>query len=270
VALFIAGSALLAKSPVNEPTGLAVYAFNRPNLDWKVQSSKHFRIYYLPGSTAEHQIDTLLVQNEESLASHLELLKAPEYNRVIDLFYFDTRHQIEEIVTKPFRALADAESMTVLAVRNDEDIARDAHEIMHVVSFDLWGEWDRRNELAWLSEGLATYADKPCSGYEMSVLAAHILKNTKDSVPLGSLATKFREYPEMIGYIQMASFVEFVIDEYGIDRLRALWDDGYAGVEKVLENDLASVEQDWHEFVLRKYPDPQVPDWPDLKENGCK
>jgi len=56
----------------------------------------------------------------------------------MDLFYFDSREQIEEVVAKPFRAPADAESHTVLAVRNDEETACDVHEIMHVVSFDLW------------------------------------------------------------------------------------------------------------------------------------
>ena len=160
--------------------------------------------------------------------------------------------------------------MTVLAVRNDDDLARDAHEIMHVVSFDLWGGWSRRNELAWLSEGLATYADQPCNGYEMSELAAHILKNTPDSVPLDSLATNFRQYPEMIGYLLMESFVEFVLNKYGLEHLRDLWFEGYEGFENVFGRDVRTVEQEWYDYMSSRHPNPKVPDWSDLKENGCK
>lgn len=270
VTLLSCCSAQLAQASANEPVGLAAFTLNMPGFDWITKQSAHFRLHYLPGSTAKGEIDSLVVQNEAFLASDLAILGVGQYDKVIDLFYFDSRDQIKEIVTKPFRALADAESMAVLAVRNSEEIARDAHEIMHVVSYDLWGRWDRRSELAWLGEGLATYADEPCNGYEMSDLAAHILKNTDDSVPLDSLATEFRAYPEMIGYMLMASFVEFVLDRYGLEYLRSLWIGGYAGFEEVFGKNVAAIEQEWHKYVYSRYPNPEVPDWSDLKEHGCK
>lgn len=253
-----------------EPIGLAAYTLNKPGSDWVTRSSGHFQIHYLPASRAESEIDVLLEQNEAILASHLATLGVERYDKTIDLFYFDSRNQISEIVSKPFRALADAASMTVLTIRNNEEIGRDAHEIMHVVSFDLWGGWEDRIELAWLSEGLATFADKPCNGYEMSELAAHILMNTEDAVPLDSLATNFRQYPEMIGYVLMASFVGFIVDTYGIERLHQLWVENYPNFEKVFGGDLATFEQKWRQYMDSNYPDPKVPDWNDLKEHGCK
>jgi hypothetical protein len=141
---------------------------------------------------------------------------------------------------------------------------------MHVVSFDLWGGWERRNELAWIHEGLATYSDEPCNGYDMSLLAAHILENTGEAVPLDSLALGFRNYHEMIGYPLMASFVGFVLDEYGVETFHCLWDEGYEGLEKILESDTADIEKKWHDYLAIQYPDPKVPDWPDLRENGCR
>ena len=252
------------------PVGLAAYTLNMQGLDWITRTSPHYRIHFLPGSAAERRIDTLIERNETFLKSHLAILEIEKYNKVIDLFYFDSREQIKDVVSKPFRALADADSYTVLAVRNDEETARDAHEIMHVVSFDLWGGWERRDELAWLGEGLATYADEPCNGYDMSVLATHILKNTQDSVPLDSLATSFRQYPEMIGYILMAGFVEFVVEIYGTGHLRNLWNEGFMGFEKVFGKKVTDIEREWHKYMEQTYPKPDIPDWTELKKEGCK
>jgi len=270
IMLLTLGASLMAQPPVNEPVGLAAYTLKMPGFDWITKSTRHFRLHYLPGSAAERDLDALASQNEAFIARHLAMLEVEQYDRVIDLFYFDSRDQIKEIVTRPFRALADAESMTVLAVRSDDDVGRDAHEIMHVVSFDLWGGWDRKLELAWLGEGLATHADEPCNGYEMSELAAHILLNTQDGVALESLVKEFRQHPEMIGYMLMASFVEFVIEKYGLVHLRSLWNEGYEGLEKVLGKNVVEIEKEWHEYISSTYPNPEVPDWPDLKEHGCK
>jgi len=257
-------------APTNDPVRLAAYILGRPNFDWITITSAHFRTHYLPGSFAERTIGVLIEQNEQSLKTQLAILNEKTYRKRIDLFYFDTRDQIQEMVGQPYRALADAASMAVLAVHCDTLAARDAHEIMHVVSFDLWGGWERRNSLAWLHEGLATYAGGPCNGYEISELAAHMLKNTPDTVPLDSLVQNFRSYPEMIGYILMESFVRFVIDEYGLGLLRELWTQGGEGVERAFGKDMAVIEQEWHSYVSRLYPNPAVNNWEYVKENGCK
>lgn len=269
-AIFMIGAGWAGRAGASEPIGLAAYTLEQDQFSWATDSTSHFRIHYLPGSTAERQIDSLRQVNETILKRHLALLNQPRYDKIIDLFYFDSRDQIASIVSRPFRALADAPSLTVLAIRNDDEVGRDAHEIMHVVAFDLWGGWDRRNELAWLSEGLATHADDPCNGYDQTELAAHILSNTSDAVPMDSLAASFREYPEMVGYLLMASFVDFVLNEYGLDTLHQLWDKGYLGLEQTFDQSAPEVERDWHRYVRERFPKPQVPDWPDLAANGCR
>ena len=257
---------------VDDPVGYAARALNNQGFDWKTQSSDHFRLYYLPASVAEREIDTLIKQNEAYLASHLALLGVAEYDKIISIFYCESRDQVKEICSYPVRGISQPGSRTVLTIRNGEETGREAHEIMHVVSFDLWGgwEWKRAPALSWLSEGLACYADVPCNGYEPAELAAHILKNTENSVPLDSLATNFRQQPEMIGYMLMASFVQFVRDQYGMELFHALWNEGYDGFEKVFGKDVATIEQEWHKYMDTKYPNPQVPDWADLTEHGCK
>jgi len=257
---------------VDDPAGWAVRALNNRNFNWQSKSSEHFRIHYLPGSVAEREIDTLIKQNEAYLASHLTLLGIEEYDKVINFFYCDSRDQVKEISSYSVRTMANPGCLTVLAVLNNEERGHDAHELMHIVSMDLWGgwEWKRAPALSWLSEGLAAYADIPCNGYEQAELAAHILKNTENSVPLDSLATNFRQYPEMIGYMLMASFVQFVLDQYGMELFHNLWNEGYDGFEKVFGKDVVAVEQEWLKYMDTKYPNPQVPDWADLTENGCK
>jgi ankyrin repeat protein len=257
---------------VDDPVGWAARALNNENFNWKSKSSEHFRIYYLPASVAEREIDTLIKQNEAYLASHLALLGIEEYDKVINFFYCDSRDQVKEISSYPVRAISSHGSTTVLAILNSEVRGHDSHEIMHIVSLGVWGgwEWKYPSSQAWLSEGLATYADIPCNGYKPAELAAHILKNTEDSVPLDSLAIDFSQYPEMIGNILMASFVQFILDQYGMEHFHHLWMDRYEGFEDVFGKDVATVEQEWHKYMDTKYPNPHVPDWADLTEHGCK
>jgi hypothetical protein len=68
----------------------------------------------------------------------------------------------------------------------------------------------------------------------------------------------------------MASFIEFVIIQHGVGKLRQLWDAGYAGCGDVFGKEAAAVEKEWHTYLTRTYQSPEVPDWPDLRENGCK
>ncbi|MEE9443648.1 MAG: ankyrin repeat domain-containing protein [candidate division Zixibacteria bacterium] len=256
----------------NKPVGMTARALNNENFNWKSKSSKHFRTYYLPGSVAERDIETLIKKNEAYLASHLALLGVEEYDKVIDFFYCDSQDQVKEISSYPDRAISSHVSKTILVTLNSEVNGHDSHEIMHIISLDVWGgwEWNHPTSQAWLSEGLATYADIPCNGYKPAELAAHILKNTEDSVPLDSLAIDFSQYPEMIGNILMASFVQFILDQYGMEHFHHLWMDRYEGFEDVFGKDVATVEQEWHKYMDTKYPNPQVPDWPDLTEHGCK
>ena len=74
----------------------------------------------------------------------------------------------------------------------------------------------------------------------------------------------------MIGYMLAASFVDYVIDRHGIDKLHRLWQVSYAGLEDTLGLSIADIERDWITYVRECYPDPDVPDWPDLEKNGCR
>jgi hypothetical protein len=269
---------LLLDNGANEkrPVGMTARALNNENFSWKSKSSEHFRIHYLPESVAEREIDTLIKQNEAYLASHMALLGIEEYDKVIDFFYCDSQDQVKEISAYPDRTLSSHlsshGSTTILATLNSEVRGHESHEIMHIVSLSVWGgwEWKYPTSQSWLSEGLATYADIPCNGYKPTELAAHILKNTDDSVPLDSLAIDFSQYPEMIGNILMASFVQFILDQYGMEHFHKLWVARYEGIEDVFGKDITKVEQEWHKYMEANYPNPQVPDWADLTENGCK
>lgn len=252
------------------PKGLAKYTFELKQFDWITVTTDHFRIHFLPESRTSHEIDALSLLNEAIVENHLSLLEMDSFNEVIDMFYFDSREQIKEVVTKPFRALADAENLTVLAVRNTSETARDAHEIMHVISFSVLGGWERRNDIDWLYEGLATYSDFPCKGYDMTEIASHIVQKTDDLVSLDSLALNFRKYPEMIGYVLMSSFVEYYINNYGFDKFIEIWNERYIQMEQILEKEFSTIEEEWHRYVIEKYPEPRINNWEGLKAEGCK
>ena len=119
-----------------------------------------------------------------------------------------------------------------------------------------------------MSEALATYAGGPCSGYSIDKIVAY-LDRQGELIPLDSLARNFRSYNDLVAYLQAGSFFGYALENYGLARERALWDQGFEGFEKILEITPAAADAEWRNHLKALYPDPKV-DWAPLKKEGCQ
>jgi hypothetical protein len=119
-----------------------------------------------------------------------------------------------------------------------------------------------------MSEALATYAGGPCSGYSIDEIAAY-LNSQGELLPLDSLARNFRSYNDLVAYLQAGSFFGYLLENYGVSNVRALWEEGFEAFEGILGKPPSVVDAEWRTHLEARYPDPKI-DWAPLKEDGCR
>lgn len=140
------------------------------------------------------------------------------------------------------------------------------HEVMHMVSMVSWGPPPQN--LNWLNEGLATYAPNDCCGHSVGELYRYFLENDM-LIPLDSLAIQFYGFEEMVSYHQSAYIVEYIITNYGIEKLEALWKRGFTSFESIFGISTKQLTKDINASILKTYPNVPDFDWEKVK-NGCE
>ena len=140
------------------------------------------------------------------------------------------------------------------------------HELMHMVSMTAWGASPQNNN--WLNEGLATYAANNCSGYNVAEIYRYFLAENM-LISIDSLTSDFYKEEEMVAYHQSAYIVEYMISNYGIEKLEKFWKSGFSSFESIYGFSFLQMETDINKNIVEKYPKPTDIDWEILKE-GCK
>lgn len=251
----------------DHPMGLAVGALRDTAFTWRTRETDHFRIHYQPDSYAADHIDQFVKDAEQARANGLRLLGETRFIPRIDVFHLKSRDQVKRITDYAVRGWADPAARTVLLVRSSAANQGERHEIAHVLSHTFWGASLDWLTTGWMSEALATYAGGPCSGYSIDEIVAY-LDRQDELIPLDSLARKFRSYNDSVAYLQAGSFFGYVLENYGLPRVRALWEQGFERFEKILGKTPAAADVEWRNHLKALYPDPKV-DWAPLKKEGC-
>jgi hypothetical protein len=252
----------------DHPMGLAAAALRDTTFTWQTRDTDHFRIHYQPGSYAADHIDQFVKDAEQARANGLRLLGQTRFVPRIDVFHLESRDQMKRITEYAVRGWADPAARTVLLVRSSAANQGERHEIAHVLSHTLWGPSLDWLTTGWMSEALATYAGGPCSGHSIDQIVAY-LDRQGELIPLDSLARRFRSYNDLVAYLQAGSFFGYLLDNYRLPRVRALWEQGFERFENILEITPAAADAEWRKHLRALYPDPRV-DWAPLKKEGCQ
>ncbi len=113
---------------------------------------------------------------------------------------------------------------------------------MHVMAGNAW----KGKPKFWINEGFAVYSDEMWYGFPLHDLNKYLLLEKK-LIPLGELIENFRYYSDMVSYPQAGSFVKYLYEQYGVDKIKDLWKSGAAkNFKRVLGKDIAALEKDWH------------------------
>lgn len=237
---------------------------NDPGYEWVTIETPDTRIHYPVGSFAETKSVLLREQVEESRTAVLRRLNEPDYSNTVDVFYVDSRHDMESLVGSPVTGFAYFDDDAVVLVFNSTWRAFDRHELTHVVTL---GTWPSPAGDA-VVEGLATYVDGYCGGYENGRVARTIL-DTGAGLALETLTGEFRLQDDLVAYLQAASVVEFTVERLDREVIRTLWDRGLRAVPKLLELSTHEYETRFRDWLASTY-DPVPPAaWDAIRAAGC-
>jgi peptidase MA superfamily protein len=216
--------------------------FKHNGFFWKSVFTKHLRLHFEPGTFAENRIEYLKLSEEKAFARNLDLLETKTYPLQIDVFVLASRERMKQLLGRETNGIAFPETKVVCFILNEKVNASEAHELMHVMAKHVW----QGKPKTWLNEGLATYADDLWYGYRLHNLNKYLLQQGK-LIPLEKLIEHFGESSVMITYPQAGSFVKYLYEQYGADKVRDLWSSGTArDLKRVLGKDMATLETEWH------------------------
>ena len=234
--------------------------------------SERFTLYSeLPTAQTSSLLDSL----DEALAHATELLGARiSPSEPVPVIITASRTRFTPLLspsTKGFRGLlADGSSFIILVV-NDSVRPYTRHEVMHDVSFKLWGAAYEGG--SWMSEAIATFADGKCQAVPNIVVARDLLME-KPQLTIEELARQFWALTatDRHGtYVLGASVIEFLWQTGGREVIRRVWQKGEWPRASSLggapfESDLSAR---WRSYVASAAGDRPGLDPERLRRNGC-
>ncbi len=232
--------------------------------DWITIETRNTRIHFPLGSYAEARQQLLPGRAEGSRRAVLTRLAVPEYPQPLHLFYVDSRQDMEKLTGSPVTGFSYYDEHAIVTVFNDGWRAFERHELAHVVTL---GTWTPPAGPA-VVEGLATYVDGRCGGYENGRIARTILDQGL-LIPMEALVGDFRRQNDLIAYLQAASIIEFMVYRLGPGAVAALWDQGLRASPVHLQISADLFLEDFESWLTSTFDPVPIDTWEAIRATGC-
>ena len=204
---------------------------------WVTDTLENCIIYYLPNSYAERKILVLRDKINTDINHILGLTDSNGLHKKVHYFVVDNNAAVKSLNRQGGNGKAYPFSNTVLCIYSANISAVSAHEPFHVLSINAWGLSDQ-----WIMEGAACYVDSVWWNYPLNNLAAYFKKNNQ-LIPLEKLTTRFRKYPQKIGYPQLGSFIKYLYETYGKQKFIEFWKKKDTNL--IFQKTLLQLENEW-------------------------
>ncbi|HEX7240044.1 MAG TPA: hypothetical protein VF263_07245 [Longimicrobiaceae bacterium] len=232
--------------PAAHPPGAVRDALADPGRRWVSADTPHFHLHAPRGSHAAPRLRRLGAEAERARSAGLALLGARDGPRM-ELVFVDGRAEMARYVGRPVGGMGIVEQDAAFFVHDPAHGAALRHEVMHVLSWRIWGPaWDRV-----LSEGVATYAAGHCRGHGFHDLAAALRRDGK-WVSLEELDERFGGVDDLASYLLGASLVGYVRERWGMAAVRGLWTRGLGRSGEVVGMDREALEAGWKRHLDRE------------------
>lgn len=203
----------------------------------------------------------IIEKARDYIAQNLALINESGLESSMQLILVQSRDDVEKISGGRIGGMAhfspEEGIHSITLVYNDSSGVL-KHELMHAVSIEKWG--DCGFNLLWLAEGLAIFAapeSEECTGYTLEERYAYLMQNNK----LLELKELFAFPYTRISYSQSGYLVKYIIEKYGIDKLKKLWQDGMDSFEKIYGLSFEKIISNINLELNKKYPNPIGLDW---------
>ena len=205
---------------------------------WKCEKSDNFVYYFEPQTPAERDIKKIKATMERE-RSAVEALLGATSRLKIDVFIVDSLKRMNDLVGAERHAWASG--ATIGATYGDDGIRRiGAHEILHCLALELWGE----SSGLWATEGLAVYSEDHWRGIPLHPLAKWLLEK-RHLLQISTLTESDSWKTNMITYPQCGSFVKFIYERYGMVIMKDIYLNGIQEAGKRMGKTLPELEKEW-------------------------
>ncbi|MHB2148433.1 peptidase MA family metallohydrolase [Calditrichota bacterium LG25] len=222
--------------------------------NWQVAETAHFFFYYRTGSFAEQHLDSIIAI-EESAYEHIMKTLELNYSGAISVYIYNSPQDAGWEKTGG-RAYPRTETVEAVYSPTSKSIGvkgAACHEITHVMTWNALGEPGTQ----FFSEGIAVAMDGEWRSSADTIVSVHqwtkkfLLEGTLPA--LNELIGNWNGVPGSISYPVSGSFVRFLLEEYGAEKLKQLFyratpDNFNDEFQRIYHASLPSVEQRWQEY----------------------
>ena len=240
---------------------------NHSRIKFERIEKENVDFFYEPDSFFDKQIPILITQAIESKKHCEKLLGVKVVTQKMRIIYFNNREKLRPFLKMAPKGYALPDAYTLLIATNDSLRAYHTHELMHIISISQFGGYAAQ-PADWIQEGLSVFADNPCMNYSIHAIAANLLYSKKIAT-IDSIFYHFRRLPDMAGYMQAGSVVQYFIEKYGIEKFAMLWKRGVGELSQIIEMSSEDFETEYHEFLRKTYKQKPEINWDLLNKNGC-
>lgn len=214
--------------------------------NWHIYETSHLVIHVRPQSSEEYHIGEIK-DSVESWYQKIVTALEVEYNQAIYSYIYSSKEDMKQhLGVSPNGRASPITGSIYLSYWPTA-----GHEMIHVIAF--WGIGQAGTAMA--SEGLATAIPVP-GGYHSKDVNGEASQLFKENKLPGILAmvNNWGDYPEEIKYPAAGSFIDYLIDNYGINLLKQFYreatpDDFEKVTQTIYGKSLAPLENDWHQFL---------------------
>jgi hypothetical protein len=244
----------LVTAPAPEPPPI--------DFTWAVSDSLHFQFYYMSGTAAERDRFQIGSLAEASLAGIRSILD-------VELEGQMSIYLVPRIFWQGGAAYGDKVQLISYLDRNYTAIetwSYFAHEGTHALAQDLLQPKEEGGGPdGVLVEGLAVWASGGHYRREPIDAWAAVVAGSDQYLPLADLrAGPFYEFQHETSYLEGASFVKFLVEQYGLDRLKELYgqatgdaEQDEALVQSLYGKGYDALEVEWLDYLAGLNPTPE-------------
>ncbi len=221
---------------------------------WKEKETEHYIFHYKEGSLAEQEIQEIIELQEGCFKEITDKLEFMPEKRLI-YWLCDTREEVMHISGFEYETngvtFFELENPTIYAVYNEDVKCVGAHEDAHAISY----QWSYVYSIA-MMEGLAMYFDKEWWKIPNELCTRVYLEDKKyesaESLILGDYES-FLEIEDRISYPIMEAFTAFLIDTYGIEKFKSVYEEDEDFPQRFRETynkELCVLEEEFVESIM--------------------
>jgi hypothetical protein len=246
---------------------LFVINLNAQNTDWKniakVQKSIGNITYTFPAAVSEKERENYIKVCEKSIRENLVILGESSFTNKMDVEFLNSRNEMQKYtgIAAQGRAMYQQNAMFSLLKKT----APIKHELMHMIATYKWGD----SADFWIDEGLATYSGGTCSKYTLEEIYQYYIQSEK-LIPINLLTgDDFLKYNDIITYTQSAFIVEYLLENYDLNKFKRLWKEGFKNFEEIYMINFEVVQNKINEKLKAKYTKNIVFNWEEF-DKGCQ